>query len=195
MENDEVTIEADGEEDISFDDISTDNAEKIEKLKAKLKSALKEKEEYLGGWQRCRADFVNAKRMADVERLSILDSVSESYLKDLLPVLDSFELALAERNDAGLAPRSQGEVGESWRAGFLGIYSKLLDTLSRRGLKQICKVGDKFNINEQEPVVMVPVDKEELDDIVTEVLQKGYSMNGKTIRPAKVSVGQYNKKV
>lgn len=172
--------------DITFDDISSDSQERINKLKYKIQSLQREKDEYLGGWQRCRADFVNAKRLAEMERLSVADSVSESYLKDLLPVLDSFDLALAYNVQ-------DDKVPESWRAGFLGIYSKLLDMLGRRGLKQIGQVGDKFNINEQEPVATVPVDKEEMDDIVTEVLQKGYSINGKTIRPAKVRVGQYNK--
>ena len=84
-------------------------------------------------------------------------------------------------------------VPESWRAGFSGIYSKMLETLGRRGLKEIGRTGEKFDVNQEEPVAVVPVDKEELDDTVTEVLQKGYSVNGRVIRPAKVIIGQYNK--
>jgi molecular chaperone GrpE len=172
--------------DISFDDISNDNQDKINKLRGKLKQALKEKEEYLSGWQRCRADFVNAKRSNENERTRLIESISESVVADLLPVLDSFDLALGGQNN-------NEKIPESWRIGFLGIYSKLLEILTQKGLKNIGKVGDKFNINEQEPVAMVPVDKEEMDDVVTDVLQKGYSLNGRVIRPAKVTVGQYNK--
>jgi molecular chaperone GrpE len=172
--------------DISFDDISNDNQDKINKLKGKIKQALKEKEEYLSGWQRCRADFVNAKRSNENDRTRLIESISESVVIDLLPVLDSFDLALADKSQSEKVP-------EGWRMGFLGIYSKLLETLTQKGLKNIGKVGDKFNINEQEPVAMVPVDKEEMDDVVTDVLQKGYSLNGRVIRPAKVTVGQYNR--
>lgn len=180
--SDEIITDSD-DLDISFDDTSGDNQDKVNKIKHKLNQALKEKEEYLSGWQRCRADFVNAKRMADIDRLGLADSISESLIKDILPVLDSFDLALANKN----------QVEESWRTGFLGIYSKMLDILGKRGLKQVGLVGDKFNVNEQEPVATTSVDKEDLDDIVTEVLQRGYSLNGKIIRPAKVIIGQYKK--
>ncbi len=188
-----MTIENNDESDISFDEDSSGSAEeKIKKLKDKLNAVLKEKEEYLSGWQRCRADFVNAKRMADVDRLSILDSAGESFVKDILPVLDSFDLALANMKAIdGESP--DASVGTGWRAGFVGIYSKMIEILGRKGLKQIGQVGDKFDINLQEPVAMIPVDSEEQDDIVTDVLQRGYTMNGRVIRPAKVTVGQFNK--
>lgn len=181
----EIVIDSD-DLDVSFDDISSDSQAKIEKLRSKLKNALKEKDEYLSGWQRCRADFVNAKRSSENDKLGLTASISESIIKDILPVLDSFDLALADKSQSDKVP-------EGWRLGFLGIYSKLLEVLTQKGLKNIGKIGDRFNINEQEPVGMVAVDKEEMDDVVTDVLQKGYSLNGRVIRPAKVMVGQYNK--
>lgn len=183
----DVVFDTDDSE-VEFEDISGDDQTKIVKLKAKLKSALKEKDEYLSGWQRCRADFVNAKKTSENERLGLVDSVGEAFMKDILPVLDTFDLAFSQSSNV------EASV-ESWRTGFLGIYSKMLEILGRRGLKQIGKVGDKFDVREVEPVMAVPVDKEELDDVVTEVLQKGYTLNDKVIRPVKVRVGQYEKLV
>ncbi len=174
--------------DISFDDISADSQEKINKLKGRLKDCQKEKENYLSGWQRCKADFVNAKRSDEKERLSLLQTIDEGLIKELLPILDSFNLAFMNEGKTEKIP-------ESWRTGFFGIYSKMLEILEHRGLKQIGQVGDKFNIREQEPVAMIPVSEESLDESVTEVLQLGYSLNGKVIIAAKVKIGQYNKKV
>jgi len=172
-------------EDIVFDsEESGDVATKIHKLKQELKDILKEKDDYLAGWQRCRADFVNAKRTAETERLTLVDSISETFIKEILPVLDSFDLALNHPSDG---------ASEIWRTGLSGIYLKMLGILEGRGLKQIGKVGDKFNVNEEESVATAPVDKEELDDTVTEVFQKGYSLKGKIIRPAKVKIGEFKR--
>lgn len=187
--NDELADEIDIDEDtpdLSLEDTSGDNQGVVRKMKEKLKVALKEKDDYLLGWQRCRADFVNAKKAHENERMGVVAAVSESLMTDLLPVLDSFDLAFADKSNAE-------KVSESWRAGVLSIYSKMMEILGRRGLEQIGHVGDKFDVNMEEPVAMTPVDKEELDDTVTEVFQKGYSLNGRVIRPAKVKVGEYNK--
>ena len=186
---DEKDLQNDDDIDVSFEDISDDAdspEEKIRKLKQKLSDCRKEKEEYLLGWQRCKADFVNAKKSDERDRLSLLDSLSESFINELLPVLDSFDLAFADKSQVEKAP-------EGWRTGFLSIYSKLMDTLKRLGLRQIGHVGDKLDIKTEEPVALVSVDKEDEDELVTEVLQFGYSLNGKVIRPAKVKVGQFNK--
>ncbi len=180
----EFVPETDDQE-LSFEDISGDSAGKIAKVKEKLKAALRDKDEYLAGWQRCRADFVNAKRMAEMERSSIVDSASESFVRDLLPVLDSFDMAFASDSS------SDASSGTGWREGFTGIYSKLLEILNKRGLKQIGQAGEKFDINLHEPVATLPTNKEEMDDIVMNVLQKGYSINGRLVRPAKVTIGQY----
>lgn len=184
MTDDKENLEDKGELDLSFEDVSGDNQEKIDKLKHRLKESLREKEENLSGWQRCRADFVNSKKAAEIERLGLADAVSESLVGELLPVIDSFDLAFSDKSQVEAIP-------ESWRAGFLGIYSKMIEVLERKGLKQVGHVGDKFDIREQEPVATVDLDKEDLDDTVTEVLQKGYSFKDRIIRPAKVTIGQY----
>ena len=181
----EIVIDEEGFE-LSLEDSASDFQDKANKLKKKIKDLTAEKEEYLNGWQRCRADFVNAKKSEERDRAGMIDAISESLMKDLLPILDSFDLALQDK------VQMEG-VPEGWRQGFMGIYSKLIDTLLRRGLKQIGSVGEKYDINKHQPVAIVEVDKEELDDTVTEVFQRGYMLNERVIRPAKVKVGQFKK--
>ncbi|MBI3632462.1 MAG: nucleotide exchange factor GrpE [Candidatus Vogelbacteria bacterium] len=182
---DEIVIDGDGFE-LSQEGSTLDFQEKVNKLKKKLKDTIKEKDEYLNGWQRCRADFVNAKRSEERDRIGLVNSVNESIIRDLLPVLDSFDLAIQDNDKMDGVP-------EGWRQGFVGIYFKLLDSLGRRGLKQIGVVGEKYDINRHQPVAMVDVNKVELDDTVTEVFQKGYMLSERVVRPAKVKVGQFKR--
>lgn len=170
--------------DFSFEDAGGEFQAKVKKLQDRLKDALKGKEEYLSGWQRCRADFVNAKKNEERDRMGLVDSVSEMIIMDLLPVLDSFDLAIQDGS------KMEG-VPAAWKTGFTGIYSKLLDVLGKRGLKTIGQVGDTFDLHEHQPIGLVDVDKQEMDDIVTEVFQRGYKINNRVIRPAKVKVGHY----
>ncbi|MBI3632869.1 MAG: nucleotide exchange factor GrpE [Candidatus Vogelbacteria bacterium] len=182
----EEDIIMDDDIELSLEDSALDFQDKVKKLKSKLKDITKEKEEYLNGWQRCRADFVNAKKATERDRTGLMETITESLVKDLLPVLDSFDLAFQNNGGTNTAP-------EVWRQGFSGIYSKMLDALQRYGLRQIGEIGEKFDIKKHQPVAMMDVGEEGLDDTVTEVFQKGYMVNERVIRPAKVKVGQFRK--
>ena len=194
LQNNDETEEIDeisptGEDgEFSFEDASGEFQAKVKKLQLRLKDLIKEKEEYLSGWQRCRADFVNAKKNEERDRTGLIDSVGEMIVSDLLPVLDSFDLAIQDGS------KMEG-VPEAWRTGFTGIYSKLLEALGRRGLKYIGNVGDKFDLNEHQPIALMDVDRAEMDDVVTEVLQKGYKVNSRVIRPAKVKIGHHKAQI
>ncbi len=175
-----------------IDDVSLEpedgegNAEKLEEKLSKLRDELakvrKERDEYLEGWQRTKADFVNAKKRLEGERLADAAFAASGLLATLLPVLDSFEAALTHANS-----------GESFSEGIRNTYAQLVRVLEGAGVQSFDPKGLPFDPALHEPVDVVEVDSANMDNIVTNVHQKGYTMKGKVIRPARVSVGQHGK--
>lgn len=173
MYNDDVIIE---------EDDTTDG--KIKKLKEKLNKCLKENRENLLGWQRARADFVNAKKENEERVKDSFNHAKSEFVEELLPVIDSFEMAFADKD-------AWGKVDENWRVGVEYIYSQLLSVLENNGFKQIDPKGKKFDPNFHVSMEMVDTDKKKDDGVIVGVIQKGYEHNGKVIRAAKVKVAQY----
>ncbi|MBI5140525.1 MAG: nucleotide exchange factor GrpE [Candidatus Vogelbacteria bacterium] len=182
---DDIEVGENTEDVASFEDEETSDRceEKLLKVKAELKKCLAEKDEYLNGWQRARADFVNAKKSHDKEVSDLGKIALESFVVKILPVVDSFEVAFANKE-------RWEKVDSEWRVGVEGIYSKLMDTLRRSGLEEIGALGERFDINVHQPVSTVPVTDEDKDDVVTEIVQKGYRLGNRVVRPCKVIVGQ-----
>ena len=155
---------------------NTDTRDRITKLREELKKANEERKEYLDGWQRAKADHVNyrkdeAKRLDDIARF-----VSAGFMSDILPVLDSFDLALGHTE-----ARSETEKG------VLLIRSQLLDILKRRGLEMMeVEKGAMFDPEVHESIGDVESDGEE--GRVAEVIQRGYRFQGKVLRPARVRI-------
>jgi len=147
-------------------------AAKVKKLKEDLTSCHSERKEYLDGWQRTKADFINykkdeGKRFEDMARF-----VAHGLIQDVLPILDSFDLAMGH-----WLPH---EVGK----GILLIRSQLLDILKRRGLEEMRSEGQKFDPVYHEAVSEVESDREE--GMIVEEIQKGYLLRGQVLRPARV---------
>jgi len=147
----------------------------IKKLREKLHTAEKERGEYLEGWQRTRADFANLKRDEDMRKVHVEERIKASVGEDLVPVLDSFEMALSHNKTKEL------EV----------IYKQLLDSLKRLGVEQFGKVGDVCDPRKFEALQEVPAETEEQDTTVATVFRSGYSIGEYVIRPAQVSVYTY----
>lgn len=178
------------EEEIVFE--STDETEetagpagKIKKLKEELATCKKERQEYLDGWQRARADFANARKEEEKRRGEFATFAKEGILHEILPVVDSFNMAM--QGDAW------GKVDDTWRRGVEYIHQQLVAILENNGLSEIEVLGKTFDPNEHSSVESVPVDSGEKDDTVIEVVQKGYRLNGKIVRPAKVRIGKFQK--
>lgn len=145
----------------------------IDKLK-------KEREEYLNGWKRAKADFVNYKKDEYKRLEEIVKYSNEEIIHDLIDVLDSFELALNS-----LEANTQAEKG------MYLIKSKLEDVLKRRGLKKIeVEVGQKFDPNFHEAVRVIEREDDDAGDeeTIAEELETGYMLNDKVIRATKVKV-------
>jgi molecular chaperone GrpE len=156
----------------------------VKELREKLKKALAEKQEYLDGWQRAKADFVNARKRDEEGRKEMVKYASEEILSELIPVLDSFTMAFANKE-------AWEKVDKNWRMGVEYIYSQLGNTLDSHGLKAYDPKGEKFDPMKHSAVASIPVTDESQDHVVLEVLQKGYILNDKIIRPAQVKIGEY----
>lgn len=173
-ENEDISIGPDEDRDDSV--VAEEHAtETIKKLREKLQAAEGKAKEYLDGWQRAQADFANLRKRDEQEKMESVKYAGEKIVKELLPVLDALALAV-----------SHGEKGAEQ------IQSLLLGNLKKHGLEEMDPVGEDFDPAEHDAVGMQDTDKEEEDHKILEVMQKGYILNGKIIRPAKVKIGQYN---
>lgn len=145
----------------------------IKKVKEELKACKSEKQEYLDGWQRAKADFINTKKRLEEEGEKKFEYGVMACVEKLLPALDSIDIALSQSEDKGLAM----------------IQKQLLDGT---GLSVLDPLGEVFDPNLHEPMGAVEAEGAEEDTIVT-VLQKGYKFKDVIIRPAKVQVATSNK--
>lgn len=176
------TLDGSEVDDVVFDDESELNgAQIVKKLREKLKTAIEEKQTYLDGWQRDKAEFMNARKRDDEAKQEFLKFAKQGIIEDILPALDSFDMAMANK-------ASWESISPEWRAGVEGIYNQLLGILSKNGVSAFGAKGDAFDPNLHQSVSMTPTDDKSKDHTVAEVLQKGYMLAGKVIRPAMVQV-------
>jgi molecular chaperone GrpE len=150
-----------------------------------LEEIKRERDEYLDGWKRAKADFLNYQKDEKKRLEEFLKFVQAGLIEDLLPVLDSFDLALNEI--VLLRQGGDNPDGEKLVKGLFLIKSQLDDILKKRGLESIKAVGKKFNPEYHEAVMSVEDKIKEADTIVEEI-QKGYLLNGRVLRPAKVKI-------
>jgi molecular chaperone GrpE len=165
-------------EDENNESLASDAKDKIEKLKDKLEHCQKEKHDYLSGWQREKADFINYKRRQEEQMSDWAKMLGEGLVRDILPVLDSLEPRNWAEHDAE-------KRGKEITNGLKMIREQLVKVLKKHGLEEIKAVGEKFNHDFYEAIEQV--DGKE-SGIVVEEAQKGYLLNGKVLRTAKVKV-------
>ena len=127
---------------------------------------------------RVQADFANYKKRAEKERLDTIKYASEKLMVDLLPVFDNFERALQSESEK-----------DGFYEGVQLIHNQLLDALKNNGLSEIESKDQPFDPNLHHAVVMEEVEGLE-EDTVVDVLQKGYKLNDRVIRPSMVKVSK-----
>jgi len=149
---------------------------KIAKIREELSSCRQEKQEYMDGWQRAKADYVNLLRRNEEAAKAAESSGKIKAIETLLPAFDALERA-----------KEHGEVPE----GFLAIAKQLESAFASLGLEEVGKVGEKFDPALHDALGQDAVDSAETDDTITTVLEKGWHINGSVIRPAKVRVGHF----
>ncbi len=166
-ENDDIVIEDDP------DLAAPTEAQK--KLRERLKQAEAKAKEYLDGWQRAQADFANLRRRDEEAKIEFLKFARLSFIEELIPVLDSFNLALAHGNK-DVKP----------------VHDQFFSILKQNGLEELNPMDETFDPKYHEAIGAIPTDTREKDHKILEVIQKGYILSGKIIRPAKVKIGEYH---
>ena len=157
---------------------------RIKELEEQLEKAKADAEHWKNEYYRAYADTKNLRNNLEKEHSDIIKYRAMGFIEDLLPVLDSFHMALANE------PTSQ-EL-KNYLVGFQFVYRNLVSVLENEGVKEIApNIGDKFSDKTMNAVDVTEQEGEE--NLVTRVYAKGYELHGRLIRPAQVSVSK-NKK-
>ena len=152
-----------------------DLEKKVEDLQAQLD---KEKKEYLF----LMAEFDNFRKRTLKEKSEIIKNAGENVLKGLLPIMDDFE--------RGIKAAEASPEAESVKEGVNLIYNKFKKYLNQNGVKEIDPADDTFDTEKHEAISVVPVPDEEKKGKILDTVEKGYTINDKVLRHAKVVVGQ-----
>jgi molecular chaperone GrpE len=148
-------------------------------LQEDLDKARGEAADYLDNLQRLKAEFDNFRKRMLREQSEFLSLATQEIIKELLPVVDNFERAMAHEIEDGHL--------EDYKGGMQLVYNQLVDALAKEGLTSEEPVGEPFDPAKHE--AMMQVDSEKYPEgTVVSVLEKGYLLKGRVIRPAKVSV-------
>jgi molecular chaperone GrpE len=161
-------------------DARDDAAEDVEE-DDELAVLRRERDEYLELARRVQAEFENYRKRMTREQTAIVERATERLVEELLPVLDSFELALLSL-----------EADDRVRKGVELVYAELLGVLERSGLARIDPKGQSFDPNEHEAVMEEarPADLPDGPPVVTDIMRTGYRLKGRVIRPAMVKVAR-----
>lgn len=153
--------------------------EEIMELQSTLEESQTQAAEYLDGWQRARAEFTNYKKRVERERQRIYKDAAGGVIKRYLPAIDDLERALKGRPQDG--------EGATWAEGVELVYRKMLAILEAEGITRIEAEGETFDPNLHEAIVQSESNEHECDQVI-EVLEQGYMVNDRVLRPAKVRV-------
>lgn len=150
------------------------NEDKITELQSKI-------DELNDKYLRLYSEFDNFRKRTAKEKIELIQSASENAFKIMLPIVDDFDRAIKSNSDITDAKVISDGVNL--------IYSKFKSTLSQKGLEEMKSIGEPFNTDLHEAITNVPAPSEDLKGKVIEELEKGYMLNGKVIRFAKVVIG------
>ncbi|HSR74789.1 MAG TPA: nucleotide exchange factor GrpE [Sulfurovum sp.] len=148
-----------------------------------LEAALAEAADYKDKYLRAHADFENAKKRLEKDKMNAVSYANESFAKDILAVMDSFENALASMESAD--EDNSSEVLEKMKEGVNLTYDQLKKILEKNHIKEVECEGE-FNPELHQAIMQVESDAHEAGDIV-QVMQKGYTIKDRILRPAMVS--------
>jgi molecular chaperone GrpE len=149
--------------------------EELAALAEELEATRRERDEYLDALRRLKAEFENSRKRQERERARILETASERLVVELLPVLDNLDRAL----------EAEGDIHEGVRA----TRDQLVAALGKEGLLPVASDGQPFDPNVHEAVMSQPSEEHE-EGTILQTFQRGYLLNGKPIRPAKVVVAK-----
>jgi molecular chaperone GrpE len=179
---DDITIVESTEDGLELPD-----KDKNKKLREDVKRLQKEKDEYLLGWQRAKADYINLQRELEAVRLNSSLITKEKVVENILPALDSFEMAFSNQD-------FWQRVDKSWRQGIESIYDQIISGLNKSDIEKIDQVDILFDPNIHQSIEKIKTDDKGKDHFVESILQVGYKVGNRTIRPAKVRIFEFENK-
>lgn len=155
----------------------------VEELQRKVENQEKEKLELIEKIKLGQAELINYRKRKDEETSSILKYANQDLIQEIIPLIDNFENAIK------MASKSENSEVAKYLTGFQMMYTNLLAVLSKFGVEPIERTGQVFDSSlEQALVAENNPDLE--DEVVIEVLQKGYKLKDRVIRPASVKINQ-----
>lgn len=173
-------------DDIDIEVVESNQSTKIKSLQSKLKACEAEKATHLENLQRAKAEFLNAKRRLETERTAQKVRSENDCVERLLPLYDSFAMAMKNQE-------AWEAIDENWRKGVESIYTQLQSLLKFYSVTPTGKIGEVFNPERHEAMGSEPVQNDDAIDTVVSVVQEGFvrTVGDETIliRPARVIVG------
>ncbi len=169
--NDDLQFDTDEE----LGDIGAAKA-KLKKLKDELEKVKKERQEYLDGWQRCKADGINARKDIEARAARSAEMLREALVHDIIPALDGFDLAAGSE--------SWAEVSDGWKSGMERVRDQLVDALKRHGIERFGNIGEQFDPRLHE--IVQEADGAGEANSILKILRYGYRAGERVLRPAQV---------
>ena len=179
-EQDDITIDTE----TGIDDsvlVDENQGDTIKKLKEKVKTAEAKAKENMDNWQRAQAEFMNIRKRDEEAKFEFMKFAKSDLIQQIIPVLDSMNAAI-----------SHGQTDPAMNgASIEPILKQFMQILKQNNVEELNPIGQLFNPSEHEAVGMIETSNKDDDHKVLEVFQKGYGLDSKVIRPAKVRIGEF----
>lgn len=158
---------------------SKEEVNELEQLKLKLEKAESSSKDYLDKLQRSMAEFDNFRKRTNVEKASMYENGARDTIEKLLPILDNFERAILSTLEE--------DKNSAMFKGIDMIFNQMVETFKNMGVEEVAGVGETFDPNIHNAVLHIDDDSFG-ENVVAEVMQKGYKYKDKIIRPSMVKV-------
>lgn len=154
---------------------------KIPKDSAPVEELKKKLDEYLNGWKRAKADYLNYKKETELRQKEVIEFANARLIAELLPVYENFKKACFHM--------PEDQQSQNWAQGLSHVKKQFEDFLKNLGIEEIKTVGERFNPEFHEAVESIE-SKDGESDMVVEEVQAGYMLHGKLVNPAKVKISK-----
>lgn len=183
MSKDNIENNTEEQEEMTSENQNTEETNSNEEVElSELEKKEIEYRELNDKYIRLFSEFDNYRKRTAKEKLDLIATAGGDIIKEMLPILDDFERAMSTNQEV--------QDIDAIKEGFTLIHNKLIHNLTNKGLKPMDSMHEEFDVNKHEALTQIPAPSEDLKGKVVDVIEKGYILNDKVIRFAKVVVGQ-----
>ena len=159
----------------------TEPSRKLDKQEEKMQDLGQKLDELNDKYLRLFSEFDNYRKRTQKEKLELFKTASEDVMIAILPVIDDFERAIKSTDE--------NSMDDNYKEGVELIYNKLINTLKQKGLEQMSSLGEEFDTDFHEAITNIPAPEPGMKGKVVDEIERGYKLNDKVIRFAKVVIG------